>query len=93
MISIRLSSALALLVLAGCAQVQVRPVPLPLPSEPVLTPVKSGAFNCPVPLPSPWAMCMTDKTYTALVNRERGLRTWARELQAVIAANNAKAKP
>lgn len=80
MISILRISALALL-LAGCAQVQVKPVMLPVPVEPVLTPVTASQVQCLAP-----------QTYTALVDRERALRTWALELRAVIDANNAKAQ-
>ena len=71
----------ALLLLAGCTQVQVKPVMLPVPVEPALTPVTASQVQCLAP-----------QTYTALVNRERALRTWALELQAVIDANNAKAQ-
>lgn len=80
MTSILRVSVLALL-LTGCAQVQVKPVLLPVPAEPVLTPVKSAQVQCLAP-----------QTYTTLVDRERSLRTWALELQAVIQANNAKAQ-
>lgn len=82
MTSIRVSSLLAFALLAGCTTTVYRPVALPLPTRPVLTPVKASAVQCLAP-----------DTYTALVNRERALRTFAIELEAVIKANNAKAKP
>lgn len=75
-------AACAALALAGCSTVQYRPVALPLPVRPVLTPVQASAVQCLAPA-----------TYTALVNRERALKTWGLELEAVIKANNAKAKP
>jgi hypothetical protein len=95
MTSIRLSSLLAVLLLAGCTTVQYRPVPLPLPARPTLTPIKADAFSCPpgVILPAPWTMCITDATYTALANRQTGYKTWGLQLEAIIKANNAKAKP
>lgn len=77
---IRFSAILLAVVLAGCSTVQYRPVALPLPVRPVLTPVKAGAVQCLAP-----------NIYTALVNRERALKTWGLELEAVIKANNAKA--
>jgi hypothetical protein len=81
MISIRLSSLLAVLLLAGCTTVQYRPVPLPLPARPVLTPVKASDVACLAP-----------DVYTALVNRERALKEWGLAEEAVLKANNAKAK-
>ena len=80
MTSTRLISAALILALAGCTQTQVKPVRLPLPAEPILTPVPPNAVQC-----------LDAGTYVALVNRERALRTWGKELSAVIAANNAKA--
>ena len=79
---IRLSSLLALALLAGCTTTVYRPVALPLPTRPVLTPIKANELQCLAP-----------DTYTAIVNRERGYKTWGLELEAIIAANNAKAKP
>ena len=76
------SSLLALALLAGCTTTVYRPVPLPLPTRPVLTPVKASALQCLAP-----------GTYTTIVNRERALRTWGLEVEAIIQANNAKAKP
>jgi len=73
---------LALALLAGCTPTVYRPVPLPLPTRPVLTPVKASALQCLAP-----------GTYTTIVNRERALRTWGLEVEAIIKANNAKAKP
>ena len=67
---------------AGCTTTVYRPVTLPLPPRPVLTSVPASAVQCLAP-----------DAYTALVNRERALRTWGLELEAVIKANNAKAKP
>lgn len=83
MISTRISSCLALvLVLTGCASTtDVRPMALPLPARPTLPAVKASAVQC-----------LSKDAYTALVNRERGLRTWGEKLEAIIQANNAKAK-
>lgn len=80
MTSIRLSSLLALALLAGCTTVQYRPVPLQLPARPVLTPVHASDLQC-----------LSDSAYTTIVDRERGLKTWGLELEAIIEANNAKA--
>lgn len=82
MTSTRLSSLLALALLAGCTTTVYRPVALPLPARPVLTPVKASALQCLAP-----------EAYTTIVNRERALRTWGLEVEAIIKANNAKAKP
>lgn len=76
---IALAAALAL---AGCTTVQYRPAPLPMPVRPVLTPIKGAALQCLAP-----------DTYTTIVNRERGYKAWGLELEAIIRANNAKAKP
>jgi hypothetical protein len=73
---------LALVVLAGCTTTVYRTVPLPIPARPVLTPVTASALQCLAP-----------ETYATIVNRERGYKTWGLELEAVIKANNAKAKP
>ena len=78
----RLSSLLALTLLAGCTTTVYRPVTLPLPLRPVLAPVKADALQC-----------LTPDAYTTIVNRERGYKTWGLELEAIIKANNAKAKP
>lgn len=84
MTSTRVSSLTILLAsaiwLTGCATVRPVSVTLPLPPRPVLTPVTADQVQCLAP-----------GTYTALVNRERSLRTWGLELEAIIAANNAKA--
>lgn len=74
-------AALVCLALVGCATPATRPVLLPLPSRPVLTPLKASDLQC-----------LSDSSYTTIVNRERSLRTWGLELEAVIDANNAKAK-
>ena len=68
MTSIRVSSLLALVLLAGCTTTVYRPVALPLPPRPVLAPVKANAVQCLAP-----------DTYTALVNRDRALRGWGLE--------------
>lgn len=97
MTSTRISSLTILLTstiwLSGCGTQPVRhaPVELPLPARPVLTPINGDAFACPVVLPAPYTMCMTDDTYKTIVNRERGYKTWGLELEAIIEANNAKA--
>lgn len=65
---------------AGCATIRPVPVTLPLPPRPVLTPVTASQVQCLAP-----------DTYTALVDRERSLRGWGLELEAIIAANNRKA--
>lgn len=74
---------LALALLAGCVRTEVRQVPvlLPLPARPALTAV-----------PAAGVACLSDATYTDLVNRERALRTWGLQLEAVIEANNAHAQ-
>lgn len=88
-----LASILACAALAACAPAQVRhvPVPLPLAARPVLTPIAADAFTCPVALPPPYTMCISDATYTALVGRERAYKAWGLQLEAIISANNAKA--
>lgn len=80
--TIRSSLILAALAIAGCTTVQYRPVPLQLPARPVLTPVHASDLQC-----------LSDSAYTTIVNRERGYKTWGLELEAIIEANNAKAKP
>lgn len=80
MTSTRLSSLLALALLAGCTTTVTHPVPLPLPARPVLTPVTASQLQCLAP-----------DAYTTIVNRERGYKTWGLELEAIIEANNAKA--
>lgn len=67
------------MMLAGCAPsyVRTRPMPLPLPSRPVLQPVPASSV-----------VCLSDATYTRLVNRERALRNWGLQLEAVIRTNN-----
>lgn len=76
-----LLALLVALAMAACAQQPVRaisqPVVLPLPARPVLAPVMPGSIAC-----------LSDATYTTLVDRERALRTWGLELEAVIQANN-----
>jgi hypothetical protein len=47
----------------------------------VLTPVKASDVACLAP-----------DVYTALVNRERALKEWGLAEEAVLKANNAKAK-
>jgi len=76
------SSLLALSLLAGCTTTVYRPVMLPMPARPVLAPVKASALQCLAP-----------DTYTTIVDRERGYKTWGLELEAIIRSNNAKAKP
>lgn len=70
------------LLLAGCAAQPVRraPVALPLPARPTLPAVPASALQCLAP-----------GTYTDIVNRERGYKTWGLELEAIIQTNNAKA--
>jgi hypothetical protein len=76
----RLPVLAVVLALAGCATTISRPAVLPLPARPVLTPVKSSSVQC-----------LAAADYVTLVNRERALRTWGLQLEAVIRANNAKA--
>lgn len=78
------------LLLYACAQQPVRQLPagLPVAARPALKPISADAFKCPVKLPSPYTMCMTDATYTTLVDRERALKTWGLQLEAIIQANN-----
>lgn len=73
-------SGALVIALAGCQTVRPVPVTLPLPPRPVLTPVTASQVQCLAPA-----------TYTALVTRERQLRTYALELEAIIKAANAKA--
>jgi hypothetical protein len=82
---VKVSVAMVLVaLLAGCGptRIEYRPVPLPLPlaERPVLTPIAPDALQCLAPA-----------TYTTIVNRERGYKTWGLELEATIKANNAKA--
>lgn len=65
---------------AGCQTIKPIPVALPLPPRPALTPVTASQVQCLAP-----------DAYTTLVNRERALRTWGLQLEAIIRANNAKA--
>lgn len=76
-------TAACVLALVGCTRVQTvtRPALLPTVAPPALTPVKSDAVAC-----------LSDGTYTALVNRERDIWTWGAAQAAIIAANNAKAE-
>lgn len=71
------AAALMALALVGCATVRPVPVALPLPARPTLTPV-----------PSQEVACLAPAAYTALVSRERALRTWGLALEAIIKANN-----
>ncbi len=71
---------IALVCIAGCATMRPVPVTLPLPPRPVLTPVTASQVQCLAP-----------DTYTTLVDRERALRTYALELEAIIKAANGKA--
>lgn len=82
MTSTRVSSALLVMALAGCATVRPVPVTLPLPPRPVLTPIQGDALQCLAPA-----------TYTTIVDRERALRTWGLSLEAEIKALDANAKP
>jgi hypothetical protein len=74
-------SLIAMLALvAGCAsppETIVRPVALPVPARPVLPRVPGAVLQC-----------LSDATYTDLVTRERKLKRWGEQLQAVIQANN-----
>lgn len=67
--------------LAACTTatptVVARPSALPIPTRPTLTPVPASAL-----------MCLSDRSYSTLLGRERALRTWALQLRAVIRANN-----
>lgn len=65
--------------LCACApQVVVKPVTLPTVPAPALTPIKPAALQC-----------LSDATYTTIVDRERKLKTWGDKQAAVITANNA----
>lgn len=80
--TLRSSGLMLALALSGCATTtDHRPMTLPLPARPTLTPVVASSVQC-----------LTPAAYTALVNRERALRTWGESLEGVIQANNAKAK-
>lgn len=87
----RFSLALIALLLAGCATTVYRPLPLPLVAHPKLPAVTAADFKCPILLPSPWTMCITDATYEKLVDRERGYKTWGSAYEAEVKVNNAKA--
>lgn len=80
--TIRFSAAAFALLLTGCAApvVVYHPVALTLPPRPVVPAVDRMAVQCLAP-----------ETYTALVNRERGYKTWGLELEAIIKANNERA--
>lgn len=77
------TTLLAAMALGACAQQPLRQVPvmLPLPSRPMLQAVPPGDVQCLAP-----------DTYTALVNRERALKSWGLQLEAIIQANNAHAQ-
>jgi hypothetical protein len=72
--------ALAGLLLTACAIQPPRPVELPLPARPTLTPLKAADLQC-----------LSNSTYTTIVNRERGYKHWGLQLEAIIESNNAKA--
>lgn len=80
--TIRSSLLAAVLTLAACTTTVYRPVALTLPARPTLTPIKASDLQC-----------LSTSAYTTIVNRERGYKTWGLELEAIIDANNAKAKP
>lgn len=76
-----LASILLAATLGACTpQVRHEPVLLPRPAPPVLTPLKASDLQC-----------LSDSAYTTIVNRERGYKNWALQLDAIIGANNAKA--
>ena len=77
--TIRSSAAFAAVLLAACAT-QPRPVALPLPARPTVPAIPASELQC-----------LADSTYTKIVNRDRGYKTWGLELEAIIKANNAKA--
>ena len=89
--TIRVCSALALVLLAGCTEYVYRPVQLPVPTQPKLTPIKADAFKCPFAMPPPITMCISNDTYNVLVDRERKAWDWGAAGRAIIATNNAKA--
>lgn len=71
---------LSALSLSGCATKPtyiVRPVELPIPARPTLPHVEGASL-----------MCLSDDAYTALVKRERAIKSYAAQLEAVIRANN-----
>lgn len=80
----RLTAACAFaFALAGCTAapiVTVHPVLLPTVPRPVLPAVAPEEVQCLAP-----------DVYTRLVDREQGYRQWGLKLEAIIAANNAKA--
>ena len=73
--------ALAFCLTACASTTDVRPLTLPLPARPTLMPVAPAAVQC-----------LSKDAYTVIVNRERALRTWGESMEAIIQANNAKAK-
>lgn len=83
-----LSIILAAFALAGCQTVVYRPVLLPVLPRPVLAPVAAASFACPIALPPPFTMCITDGTYNTLVSRERAYKTWGLQYEAEVKANN-----
>lgn len=78
--TIRSSLALLALLLIGCATAPPRPVRLPLPARPVVPAVSRAEL-----------LCLSDSTYTKIVNRDRGYKGWGLQLEAIIEANNVKA--
>lgn len=77
---------LVLLALGGCTTTRIvhRPVPLPLPARPVLPAVAGSSLKC-----------LSDATYTRLVERYRKLHAGYVKLERIIEVNNqhAKGKP
>lgn len=90
----KLACCVVVLLLVGCVDkpVLVRPVTLPTVAAPVLTAIPAAAFTCPVPLPAPYTLCMTDDTYKVLAGRERAAWDWGAAQHAIIETNNEKAK-
>jgi len=58
---------------SGCSSVRYKPVTLPAPARPVLPPITAADLDC-----------LNDETYRALATRQRLMREYTEELEAIL---------
>ncbi|PIQ38945.1 MAG: hypothetical protein COW58_14410 [Thalassolituus sp. CG17_big_fil_post_rev_8_21_14_2_50_53_8] len=58
---------------SGCSSVRYKPVTLPVPARPVLPPITAADLEC-----------LNDETYRALATRQRLMREYTEELEAIL---------